>query len=44
MNEKIFFLILSQKVIFRVMIKCNNIFVTNIISREHPTKLNKHGN
>ena len=40
---KIFYLILSQKqIIFRVIIKCNNIFETNILYRGYPTKLNNN--
>ena len=42
---KIFYLILSQKqIIFRVIIKCNNIFETNILYRGYPTKLNNNRN
>ena len=40
---KIFYLILSQKqIIFRLIIKCNNIFETNILYRGYPTKLNNN--
>ena len=42
---KILYLILSQKqIIFRVIIKCNNIFETNVLYRGYPTKLNNNRN
>ena len=42
---KIFYSILSQnKIIFRIIIKCNNIFETNILYRGYPTKLNNNRN
>ena len=40
---KIFYSILSQnKIIFRIIIKCNNIFETNILYRGYPAKLNNN--
>ena len=42
---KIFYLILSQnKITFRIIIKCNNIFETNILYTGYPTKLNNNRN
>ena len=42
---KIFYLILSQKkIIFRIIMNCNNIFETNILYRGYPTKLNNNRN
>ena len=42
---KIFFLILSQKkILVRIIISCNNIFDTNILSRGYSAKLKNYGN
>ena len=42
-NEKIFSHFIAEKIIFRMIIYCNNIFDTNILSRGYLTKLKNYG-
>ena len=42
-NEKIFSRFIAEKIIFRIIIYCNNIFDTNILSRGYLTKLQNNG-
>ena len=42
-NEKIFSHFIAEKIIFRIIIYCNNIFDTNSISRGYLTKLQNNG-
>ena len=42
-NEKIFSHFIAEKIIFRMIIKGNNIFDTNILSRGYLTKLKNYG-
>ena len=44
MNEKICSHFVAEKNIFRIIIQCNNIFETNIISRGYLIKLKNYGN
>ena len=43
-KEKILSHFITEKIIFFIIIKCNNIFDTNILSRGYPIKLNNNGN
>ena len=45
-KEKIFLshFIAEKIILYIIIIKCNNIFDTNILSRGYPIKLNNNGN
>lgn len=44
MNEKFFSHFIIEKIMFCIIIQCNNIIDANVLSSGYPTKLKNYGN